>query len=475
EATVTIDGERFEGVGIRKKGFLGSLSDTRPSIKVHFEKFGAQARFRGLERMTFNNNRQDNSQMRQCVAYQAFAAAGVPAPRCSLAHVSVNGQSLGVYSHIESMKKAFVRRHFEDDEGPFFEGQFSDFRDGWLGTFAQKTNEDMPQPAAIEDLTAILQLPDDELFAALGARVDLANFYRFWTMEAVTSHWDGYSGNANNYYFYDDPTTGRVFFMPWGTDGTFQRSPFGAGAAASVQIAGLLNRRLYLHPEGGAIYVRALRESLAAFDEAALLARMDQIAALVRPALHAEQAGGFDRAVADLRTYIGAQRQRITAEIANGPARVGGQLRAPFCQPQVGELDLRFDTTWGTYPGDPFAAGTGALVGTLNGMPIAGGPVGSQAGTEPAGADRGQAIVLGAITQGQNRLQVRVRIEPAVLGEAELAVDDNLVSVVLQQVAFGRTTNVGLGYRGTLTFEQQGDAPGAPVVGRVVVDLMRPR
>ncbi|MEZ4463885.1 MAG: CotH kinase family protein [bacterium] len=141
-ATVTIDGERFENVGVRKKGFLGSLSDTRPSIKVHFEKYGETARFRSLERMTFNNNRQDNSQMHQCLAYQVFAAAGVPAPRCSLARVWVNGVSLGVYTHVESMKKAFVRRYFEDTSGPLFEGQFSDFRAGWLGTFAQKINED---------------------------------------------------------------------------------------------------------------------------------------------------------------------------------------------------------------------------------------------------------------------------------------------------------------------------------------------
>ncbi|MEZ4463883.1 MAG: hypothetical protein R3F43_05015 [bacterium] len=242
-----------------------------------------------------------------------------------------------------------------------------------------------------------------------------------------------------------------------------------------MQIGGLINRRLYLHPEGAAIYVRALRQSLALFDEAALYARMDQIAALVRPALHAEQAAGFDRAVADLRTYIQAQRGRIEGEIANGPPRVGGQLRAPFCQAQIGDVDLRFDTTWGTYPGDPFAGGGGALAGTLNGAAIGGMPVGSQIGLEVAGADRGQVILIGAVQAGAERLQVRVRVEPAVLGEPELAVDDNLVSVLVQRVNRGFPVNVGLGYRGTLTFELVGDQPGARVVGRLTASLMQPR
>ena len=41
-------------------------------------------------------------------------AAGVVAPRCNFATVTVNGQLIGLYVHVESIKKQFVGRHFAD-------------------------------------------------------------------------------------------------------------------------------------------------------------------------------------------------------------------------------------------------------------------------------------------------------------------------------------------------------------------------
>jgi len=38
-ATVTIDGETHTDVGVRKKGFLGSQSDTKPSLKLRYDKY----------------------------------------------------------------------------------------------------------------------------------------------------------------------------------------------------------------------------------------------------------------------------------------------------------------------------------------------------------------------------------------------------------------------------------------------------
>ncbi|MEZ4463884.1 MAG: hypothetical protein R3F43_05020 [bacterium] len=48
-------------------------------------------------------------------------------------------------------------------------------------------------------------------------------------MEAITGHWDGYAGNANNYYFYDDPTSGLVELHALGTTGRSAAAPSAAG------------------------------------------------------------------------------------------------------------------------------------------------------------------------------------------------------------------------------------------------------
>ena len=85
EATVTVDGEAHTQVGVRKKGFLGSLSKVKPALKVRFDKFvDGQLLGGAMKRLTLNNAQQDPSLINTCMAYHVFAAAGLPAPRCKI-------------------------------------------------------------------------------------------------------------------------------------------------------------------------------------------------------------------------------------------------------------------------------------------------------------------------------------------------------------------------------------------------------
>ena len=97
-ATLIVDGEEIESVGVRKKGFLGSLDSQKPSLKIKFDEYVEDQEFLGMNRLTLNNNKQDRSQIRQCIAYSLFASAELPAPRCNFAQVTVNGQKLGLFS-----------------------------------------------------------------------------------------------------------------------------------------------------------------------------------------------------------------------------------------------------------------------------------------------------------------------------------------------------------------------------------------
>ena len=107
-ADITIDGVSYKNVGLRKKGFLGSLDRRRPSLKVKLDKNAKGTTIEGLSSLTLNNNKQDTTLMSQFIGYDLFKTAGTPAPRASLAKVSVNGENLGVYSHIESLRKPFL-------------------------------------------------------------------------------------------------------------------------------------------------------------------------------------------------------------------------------------------------------------------------------------------------------------------------------------------------------------------------------
>jgi hypothetical protein len=220
-ATVTVDGETRSGVGVRKKGFVGSQSETKPALKLRFDKYvDGQALGGVMERMTLNNSVQDPSLINTCLGHQVFAAAGVPTPRCSFATVSVNGRNLGLYVHVEEIKAPFLARHFASTGGNLYEGTVSDFTPEYRGTIEKKTNEDEDDWSDVDAVVAALQDPSDAGLAALAEVVDLDRFLTFWAVEVLVGHWDGYTGNRNNYRFYAEPG-GRFVFMPWGVDDAF--------------------------------------------------------------------------------------------------------------------------------------------------------------------------------------------------------------------------------------------------------------
>jgi hypothetical protein len=330
-----VDGEVIQGVGVRKKGFIGSLSTDKPSIKIRFDKFVEDQTFLDVKRMTLNNTVQDGSFVHQCLAYDLFRAVGVPAPRCNFARVSVNGNDLGLYVNVESIKKPFIRRHFEDDDGNLYEGTLSDFREDWMGTFNQKTNENSPSKESINKIAQALQLPDDQLVDELSKHINFDEFLNFWVVETLTAHWDGYSGNTNNYSIYEDPTSGKVHFIPWGTDQTFviQYMLFeGQVAPRSINAAGLMTRRLYLSEQGQALYLERLLAVLDAYwDVDALQASIDQMVEVFTPVILPGRMGEFEQGLQETRDFIVSQLDGIRNEVETGPQPWVAGLRANVC------------------------------------------------------------------------------------------------------------------------------------------------
>jgi hypothetical protein len=338
-ANVIVDGQRVDNVALRKKGFLGSISQVRPSLKIDFDEFVATQTLRGTTRLTLNNNKQDTALIRQCLVYRTFAAAGVPAPRCNFARVTVNGADLGVYSHVEEIKKPFLRRHFADDSGNLYEGQRSDFNDVLVATFEAKTNEATNDRS---DLSTIVTALNDDSLSDLEALVDVDRFLTFWAMEVLTGHWDGYASNRNNFYLYADPTSGKMHFLPWGPDiGFSPNDPFHALRAASVSADGRLASKLYEWPETKAAYLVRMQEVLdTVWQEDELLAEVARMAELLGTA--------DEQGLSEIRDYITTRQAAIEEELGLG----GGLWSAPaedgYCLQEVGSVSATFNTDWGS-------------------------------------------------------------------------------------------------------------------------------
>ncbi len=462
---VTFDGEALGTVGLRKKGLIGSLSSDRPSLKIDVDRETADARFHGLEKLVLNNNNQDWSRMRSCLAHAFFADAGLVAPRCSLAHVVVNGVDLGVYDNAESIDPDLVQRVRGAEPETMYEGTLSDFREGWLATFEAET--EASDGAQLEQVTNALDEPDGALLDALDAVIDLDAYFTFWAAESLAGHWDGFNGNTNNFYVYAAPEDNRLEFIASGPDATFDsREPFGPGQPIWVATVSALSNRLIQHSEGRARYEAALQRLLDdVWDGEARAAQVDAWKELVRDVTSLDER----RAIAGLRDIVEARGADV-AEALGGfvPSTA---LRGEFCWTDVGSVRVDFATPWDSYPNeDVYTAGESTADYVISGVTYTPVATGVTAGEYDAGLSIWLAI--SEMSDG-SFLAPYVVFDAALLEDgAVLPIDGDTAEGVLLYRAPGSDVWETAAYlgEGSLTFEAASEVPGAPLVG--VLDAM---
>ena len=217
-ANISIDGLSLSNVGIRKKGFLGSIFSEAPSIKIDTKKYVLDQYLGQITNITLNNSAQDPTRITTCLGARVFELAGYPAPRCNLANVTINEQSMGAYSHLETIDSNFLIRQFGNDRGHLYEGQLVDFWKKCLPRWEHKTPQTNPFGQPLLSIIKVLdQASDNRLVEQLMPHLNINRFITFWAMEMILGHNDGYTCNKNNFYIYLDPDdNGRMTFIPWG-------------------------------------------------------------------------------------------------------------------------------------------------------------------------------------------------------------------------------------------------------------------
>lgn len=340
EADVVIDGVKFQRVGLRKKGFVGSLSTTRPSLKIKLNHVDSDASIQGITNLTLNNNKQDTSLVSQFLTYKIFNDAGSPAPRCGFARVTVNGKYLGIYSHVERVRGELLKRGFGSAKGVLYEGTVVDFFPGWEKGFERKLGSQQRGLSRIQELIEVLaESGDAALEARIGKLVDLDAFYRFWALEGVLGFWDGYTGNKNNYFCYLHPKTNKFHFLPWGADMLFMKHSLvddDRDVPLSVKTSGLLAHRLYQLKSGRARYAKAMEHVLEAhWNEEAIYEELDRLEELLEPHLGRYQRRAVD-AMDRLREFVEERRSDILAETKDGMPIWPKKPKPPFVMPSGG-------------------------------------------------------------------------------------------------------------------------------------------
>ena len=290
KATIKVEGQVVgRDVGIHLKGAAGSLRaiDDKPGLTINMDKFVDGQRFHGMDKWHLSNSVQDPSYISEYICGELFRAAGVPASRVSFAIVTINGKKKGMYYLKEGYDNFFLKRHFGGDEGNFYDGGFLRDLDQPLQLVSGK--DDVKEHKDLKALVAAAREPDvNTRYQKMEKLLEMDKFLAFCALEAIAWDWDGYPINRNNYRLYHNPKTDKITFIPSGMDQMFgdPRGPILPG------FNGLVARAVIETPQGRKLYYEKMDEIMKkVFNVEQLLKKLDELEAVVQPALESVDAG----------------------------------------------------------------------------------------------------------------------------------------------------------------------------------------
>lgn len=367
--TLRIDGQVFEGVGVRVRGNgTATTLDRKPGLKIHLEwddpavpGCPAERRLYGVKRLNLLNMLQDPSFVRIPMANELFRAMGVPAPRTAYVRLVLDGEDLGTFVLSENIDRQFLGRWYDDDDGMMYEaGCWCDLdpsrvpppgRDDGASCWEREFHESpCSAPSAdadpmdwelLRELTErIAALPAGGFYPEIEAFFDFDEFLSTWAMTAFLGSGDGYLQTINSYRVYHDPDTDRWSLIQHGAaDGVFRRYAetcdggiLGGGVDFPIWLTGpILTTRCLEEQDCQDAYAARMREVVDLFESMEVAARARQLHDLVWPLVRDDPRyyytcdGLYRYDQADFETHFA---EYVLPWIAERPASVRAELAA---------------------------------------------------------------------------------------------------------------------------------------------------
>ena len=316
-ATVREGAFVWTNVSIHLKGSFGSFRpiNDKPALTLNFDKLAENQRFHGLQKISLNNSVQDPSYVSEKICREIYAAAGVPPPRVDYATVELNGRPLGLFLLVEGWNKQFLRRHFPNAKGNFYELFGSRDVDRPLeATFGN----DPTNHAALAAVAAATKVRDHtQRVEQLRAAVDLDRFVSLHALDVLMWNWDGYGMNRNNYRMFHDLAEDRMVILPHGVDQMFWM----ANGPIMTGRSGLVAKSLLETAVGRQLYLARFTElRTKVFDPGVISSRVAALTARLAPALKKQgliTASQQKQAAQEFTGRMAARARDVDAQLAS--------------------------------------------------------------------------------------------------------------------------------------------------------------
>ena len=244
--SLVIDNEAYKNIAIRAKGNtsltqVSSYGNDRYSFKIEFDHYDSTKTYYGLDKLCLNNIIQDNTYMKDYLAYQMMADMGVASPLCSYVYITVNGEDWGLYLAVEAVEDSFLARNYGSSSGELYKPDSSSMGGG------RTTGSDYVLLKYIDDdpdsypnifdnaKTDISDSDKERLIASLKNlsegtgiedTVDVDSVIKYFAVHNFLLNFDSYTGSMiHNYYLYEND--GTLQMIPWDYNlsfGGFQNS-----------------------------------------------------------------------------------------------------------------------------------------------------------------------------------------------------------------------------------------------------------
>ncbi len=422
-ADLQIAGTRLTNVAVRYKGngtYMGSRMSDKKSLKIDLNEFVPNQQFAGVAKINLHNNVTDASWMNEPLSYALYRDGGVPAPRTTYARVRVTApgvhtnQYLGLYSIVENPDNRWADAQFGTKKGAIFKPVtptlFQDLGDDWKAyqqIYDAKTELTAKQKQRVIDFARLVTKADDAEFARRAPDfLDVEAFGRFMAVTVWLSTLDSILTLGQNYVMYLHPKTDRFQFVPWDLDHSFGNFPMQGSQEQREQLSiqkpwsgqNRFFERVFAVPAFKEAYLARMKEFQGTIFKPERLARqVDEVAALVRPAVAEESPDKlerFDQVVAGKAVannpFGGGPSRNERPGGPGGPGR-GGPGMNPFGDPPKpikGFVPVRHQSVAaqlaGTSPGMELGGFGGPGGPGGGGRPGPGGP-----GGRPGGPNRG--------------------------------------------------------------------------------------
>jgi PKD repeat protein len=244
-ADAVVFGEPLNNIGFRMRGqFSLRESGSKKPWKIDTDAYIDGQEFHNLRQLMLLNNVGDPSMLREKLAYEMMAFAGLPASHVAYTALWIDFTDdeqpplyWGVYTLVERVDNKYIGNRFGQDSkggnlykashaqrGPMDLKYYGDSIEAYPtqnGQYAygKMNNEEETDYSDIVELCRVIDgtkyASDEELMQAFEKVINVDAFLRYIAVVTILDNWDSYPYTGNNFYLFNNPVSGRFEWIPW--------------------------------------------------------------------------------------------------------------------------------------------------------------------------------------------------------------------------------------------------------------------